>query len=43
MGHKIFVSYKYADNNVRQLGRSFYEETTARTYVDALEKAIKRN
>lgn len=41
MGHKIFVSYKYADNNVRQLGRSFYEETTARTYVDALENYIK--
>lgn len=43
MGHKIFVSYKYADNNVRQISRSFFEETTVRTYVDDLELYIKNS
>ena len=41
MGHKIFVSYKYADNNVRHISNSPYIIDTVRTYVDALESYIK--
>lgn len=41
MGHKIFVSYKYKDDNVQSLRKEFLEEilcpTTVRTYVDLLE------
>lgn len=36
MGHKIFVSYKYADDQVKNLdGQS---NSTARDYVDKLEE-----
>lgn len=38
MGRKIFVSYKYADDNVKNL--SSYENSTVRSYVDKLEDYI---
>lgn len=39
MGKKIFVSYKYADNDVKNLAnKPWYESTTVRDYVDLLEQ-----
>lgn len=38
MGHKIFVSYKYADDSVGNL--NIFENSTARDYVDKLEELI---
>ena len=35
MGHKIFVSYKYADNQVANLSEQ--QNSTVRSYVDELE------
>ena len=46
MGRKIFVSYKYADSNVRQfndLSNLFRERDTVRSYVDVLETYLKCN
>ena len=40
MGHKIFVSYKYSDNNVYQISKNIYQHDTVRTYVDKLEQYI---
>ncbi len=40
MGHKIFVSYKYSDNNVYQISQNTYQYDTVRTYVDKLEDYI---
>lgn len=41
MGHKIFVSYKYADSNVKQISNNYYSHDTVRTYVDAIESYIE--
>lgn len=38
MGHKIFVSYKYADDSVQNL--SIYENSTVRNYVDKFESKL---
>ena len=40
MSHKIFVSYKYHDDNVKQLGLS--RKTTVRDYVDQLQGILDR-
>lgn len=40
MGRKIFVSYKYADDQVQRLEDFGWRETTVRDYVDKLEKYI---
>lgn len=40
MGHKIFVSYKYADSNVKKISDDLWVTDTVRTYVDKLEEYI---
>lgn len=42
MGRKIFVSYKYADSNVKQLDPVWLKTTTARDYVDLFEKKLDK-
>ena len=38
MGHKIFLSYKYADNNVQNIsGNNYWESCTARAYANEIE------
>ena len=37
MGHKIFVSYKYNDSNVQKITNSYWNNDTARDYVDKLQ------
>ena len=41
MGHKVFVSYKYADYQVQNLPGQYY--STVRNYVDVLEEALGKN
>lgn len=44
MGHKIFVSYKYADANVYNiLGNGHWGLCTARNYVDVIEKELEES
>ena len=38
MGKKIFVSYKYGDDQVENL--SYYENSTVRDYVTKFENAL---
>lgn len=40
-GHKIFVSYKYADSQVENL--SIYENSTVRNYVDEFELKLEKS
>lgn len=40
MGHKIFVSYKYADDNVKNMSDDIFAIDTVRTYVDKLSEYI---
>ena len=46
MGRKIFVSYKYADSNVRQFTNQnpwSWQQDTVRSYVDLLENYFNEN
>ena len=40
MGHKIFVSYKYADSDVKNISGHYYPADTVRAYVDKLADYI---
>ncbi len=42
MSRKVFVSYKYADNDVYPLDGSFYGKNV-RTYVDKFELRVENN
>ncbi|MDE7440122.1 MAG: TIR domain-containing protein [Clostridia bacterium] len=41
MGHKVFISYKYADTNVKKINPDSRNEDTVRNYVDKLEEYLK--
>ena len=43
MGRKIFISYKYADNNVENItsNKSIWGACTVRNYVDKIEQNLK--
>lgn len=40
MGRKIFISYKYADTNVKSLTNDYWNPTKVRDYVDTIEDKI---
>lgn len=40
MGHKVFVSYKYADADVRNISGNYWPVDTVRTYVNEMEKYL---
>lgn len=44
MGNKIFISYKYADDSVKQLpSASYHAPTTARHYVNIIQQKLERD
>lgn len=43
MGKKIFVSYKFADSNVRKITTDYFHMDTVRDYVNKLEEKIGAN
>ena len=40
MGHKVFVSYKYSDDNVKKITSDLWHKDTVRDYVDKLEEYL---
>ncbi len=40
MGRKIFISYKYADSQVKALTNDLFDATTARNYVDVIQDSL---
>lgn len=43
MGKKIFVSYKYVDDEVKKITNNYWKRDTVRDYVDKLESVIGKN